>query len=155
MLQNDYLVAKFGVDTAENEPLQIWAPIQFIIQFPPWDSFAKHMFKNRPSRNAMLFLWLVIAPKFFWNLLFKSEEIGRRSFGALISAKFVQIFDWISPNLNCNIFSFAFADDEKAKKPIDMLTWRINQIFMVWLIHIWKNNSGKAFFCHVIPFLAK
>ena len=28
-------IAKFGVDTAENEPLQIWAPIQFIIQFPP------------------------------------------------------------------------------------------------------------------------
>ena len=24
MQKNDYLIAKFGVDTAENEPLQVW-----------------------------------------------------------------------------------------------------------------------------------
>ena len=36
MLQNEHLVAKIGVDTAENEPLQIWMNIQFTIQFPPY-----------------------------------------------------------------------------------------------------------------------
>ena len=37
MQQNEYqyLVAKFGVDTAENEPLQVWGVIQFNIQFGP------------------------------------------------------------------------------------------------------------------------
>ena len=33
MQKNDYLIAKFGVDTAENEPLQVWGVIQFNIQF--------------------------------------------------------------------------------------------------------------------------
>ena len=31
MLQNEYLLAKFGFDTAENEPLKVWGVIQFNI----------------------------------------------------------------------------------------------------------------------------
>ena len=30
-----YLLAKIGVDTAENEPLEVWGKIQFIIHLPP------------------------------------------------------------------------------------------------------------------------
>ena len=36
MQKNDYLIAKFGVDTAENEPLQVWGVIQFNIQSCPY-----------------------------------------------------------------------------------------------------------------------
>ena len=34
-LSNEYLLAKIGVDTAENEPLEIWGKIQFTIHFTP------------------------------------------------------------------------------------------------------------------------
>ena len=34
-LSNEYLLAKFGFDTAENEPLKVWGVIQFNIQSPP------------------------------------------------------------------------------------------------------------------------
>ena len=34
MLSNDYLLAKFGVDTAENEPVEVRGKIQFIIHSP-------------------------------------------------------------------------------------------------------------------------
>ena len=34
-LSNEYLLAKIGVDTAENEPLEVWGKIQFIIHSPP------------------------------------------------------------------------------------------------------------------------
>ena len=33
---NEYLRAKIGVDTAENEPLEVWGKIQFIIHSPPF-----------------------------------------------------------------------------------------------------------------------
>ena len=32
---NEYLLAKIGVDTAENEPLKVWRKIQFNIHSPP------------------------------------------------------------------------------------------------------------------------
>jgi hypothetical protein len=32
---NEYLLAKIGVDTAENEPLEVWGKIQFNIHSPP------------------------------------------------------------------------------------------------------------------------
>ena len=32
---NAYLLAKIGVDTAENEPLEVWGKIQFTIHFTP------------------------------------------------------------------------------------------------------------------------
>ena len=35
-LSNEYLPAKIGVDTAENEPLKVWRKIQFIIHSPPY-----------------------------------------------------------------------------------------------------------------------
>ena len=33
--KNEYVDVKIGVDTADIEPLQIWASIQFIIQSSP------------------------------------------------------------------------------------------------------------------------
>ena len=33
-LSNEYLLAKIGVDTAENEPLEVWGKMQFIIHLP-------------------------------------------------------------------------------------------------------------------------
>ena len=35
-LSNEYLLAKIGVDTAENEPLEVWGKIQFTIHFTPY-----------------------------------------------------------------------------------------------------------------------
>ena len=35
-LSNEYLLAKIGVDTAENEPLEVWGKIRFIIHLPPY-----------------------------------------------------------------------------------------------------------------------
>ena len=32
---NEYLLAKIGVDTAENEPLEVWGKILFNIHSPP------------------------------------------------------------------------------------------------------------------------
>merc|ERR1711904_197504 len=32
---NEYLFAKIGVDTAENEALEVWEKIQFIFHLPP------------------------------------------------------------------------------------------------------------------------
>ena len=37
-LSNEYLLAKIGVDTDENEPLEVWGKIQFIIHLPPYRS---------------------------------------------------------------------------------------------------------------------
>ena len=34
-LSNEYVLTKIGVDTAENEPLEVWVKIQFIIHLPP------------------------------------------------------------------------------------------------------------------------
>ena len=39
-LSNECLLAKIGVDTAENEPLKVWGKIQFIIHSPPYLSDA-------------------------------------------------------------------------------------------------------------------
>ena len=39
-LSNEYLLAKIGVDTAENEPLEVWGKIQFTIHFTPYQSQA-------------------------------------------------------------------------------------------------------------------
>ena len=33
---NEYLPAEIGVDTAENEPLEVWGEMQFIIHLPPY-----------------------------------------------------------------------------------------------------------------------
>ena len=35
-LSNEYLLAKIGIDTAENEPLKVWRKIQFIVHSPPY-----------------------------------------------------------------------------------------------------------------------
>ena len=35
-LTNEYLLAKIGVDTAENEPLEVWGKIQFTIHITPY-----------------------------------------------------------------------------------------------------------------------
>ena len=46
-LSNEYLLAKIGVDTAENEPLEVWGKIQFTIHFAPRSRCA------RPTRRAL------------------------------------------------------------------------------------------------------
>ena len=33
---NEYLLANIGVDTAENEPFEVWGKIQFNIHFTPY-----------------------------------------------------------------------------------------------------------------------
>ena len=38
-LSNAYLLAKIGVDTAENEPFEVWGKIQVTIHFTPWSAF--------------------------------------------------------------------------------------------------------------------
>ena len=40
-LSNEYLLAKIGVDTAENEPLEVWGKIQFTIHFTPYVRLAR------------------------------------------------------------------------------------------------------------------
>ena len=35
-LSKEYLLAKIGVDTAENEHLEVWGKIQFIFHLPPY-----------------------------------------------------------------------------------------------------------------------
>jgi len=35
-LSNEYLLAKIGVDTAENEPLEVWGKIFTIIHWCPY-----------------------------------------------------------------------------------------------------------------------
>ena len=35
-LSNAYFLVKFGFDTAENEPLEVWGKIQFTIHFTPY-----------------------------------------------------------------------------------------------------------------------
>ena len=37
-LSNEYLLAKIGVNTAENKPLEVWGKIQFSIHFTPYTS---------------------------------------------------------------------------------------------------------------------
>ena len=44
MLSNEHLLAKIGVDTAENEPLEVWVKIQFSIHFTPY--------RAQPGRTA-------------------------------------------------------------------------------------------------------
>ena len=40
-LSNEYLLGEIGVDTAENEPLEVWGKIQFTIHFTPWSPLEK------------------------------------------------------------------------------------------------------------------
>ena len=48
-LSNEYLLAKIGVDTAENEPLKVWRKIQFIIHSPPYSSEVRRALCLAPS----------------------------------------------------------------------------------------------------------
>ena len=41
-LSKEYLLAKIGVDTAENEPLEVWGEIQFIFHSPPYSRAGDH-----------------------------------------------------------------------------------------------------------------
>ena len=51
-LSNEYLLAKVGVDTAENEPLEVWGKIQFIIHLPPSLRLSLSLSQERRLRNA-------------------------------------------------------------------------------------------------------
>ena len=57
-LSNEYLLAKIGVDTAENEPLEVWGKIQFIFHLPPYlppSSPRQHVYSEpRPPQGAAL-----------------------------------------------------------------------------------------------------
>ena len=59
MQQNDYLIAKFGVVRAENEPLQVWGVIQCNIQFTPEVLL---MTTNEDATARTLLLWLACGP---------------------------------------------------------------------------------------------
>ena len=47
---NEYLLAKIGVDTAENEPLKIWGKIQFLRCYTPQNVKEHHTVTNDPVR---------------------------------------------------------------------------------------------------------
>ena len=51
-LSNEYLIAKIGFDTAENEPLKVWGLIQFNIQSSPWSSAAAQAASSCESQSA-------------------------------------------------------------------------------------------------------
>ena len=51
-LSNEYSLAKIGVDTAENEPLEVWGKIQFTIHFTPYPAL-------RSSQDFRAFLVFV------------------------------------------------------------------------------------------------
>ena len=54
-LSNEYLLAKIGVDTAENEPLEVWVKIQFTIHFTPWYGYELPLsFYGRPAGQMTL-----------------------------------------------------------------------------------------------------
>ena len=46
------ILEDIGVDTAENEPLEVWGKIQFIIHLPPYPLSARELF-------VVFFSWLV------------------------------------------------------------------------------------------------
>ena len=51
-LSNEYLLAKFGVDTAENEPLEVGGKIQFTIHFTPQNLSHAELFGHSNPCNA-------------------------------------------------------------------------------------------------------
>ena len=53
-LSNAYLLAKIGVDTAENEPLEVWGKIQFTIHFTPYLRAAQHEGCLQEAREVLV-----------------------------------------------------------------------------------------------------
>ena len=54
MLQNEYLVAKIGLDDVDNEPLQVWGVIHFNIQSGPYSPFSRFEFSEFRFRFPLL-----------------------------------------------------------------------------------------------------
>ena len=53
-LSNKYVLAKIGVDTAENEPLKVWRKIQFIIHSPPYCRLLRSNYTRlHPARHQL------------------------------------------------------------------------------------------------------
>ena len=61
-LSNEYLLAKIGVDTAENEPLKVWVDLFIIIFSPPYSSVDQSLgvfptpqgcVRPKPNLNAL------------------------------------------------------------------------------------------------------
>ena len=48
-LSNEYLLAKIGVDTAENKPLEVWGKIQFNIHFTPYAHLNRRYVCRQPQ----------------------------------------------------------------------------------------------------------
>ena len=48
-LSNEYLLAKIGVDTAENEPCKVWGNFQVIFHSPPYSSCGNFLSSLQPS----------------------------------------------------------------------------------------------------------
>ena len=80
-LSNEYLLAKIGVDTAENEPLEVWGKIQFNIHSCPYSGLAYAAVSGVP----LLALLLAIA-------LPELRTTGRRA--ALQDDDLWEIFQW-------------------------------------------------------------
>ena len=51
-LSNEYLLAKIGVDTAENEPLEVWGKIFTIIHWCPYRDRAVARRAGREARRV-------------------------------------------------------------------------------------------------------
>ena len=51
-LSNEYLLAKIGVDAAENEPLEVWGKIQVNIHSPPYSQW--HIFSSQAAGSRIV-----------------------------------------------------------------------------------------------------
>ena len=67
-LSNEYLLAKIGVDTAENEPLEVWGKIQFTIHFAPYAGLQQLARLRRRHLGGLFSRYLATLVLAFFNM---------------------------------------------------------------------------------------